>query len=74
MPYDYAMLDGRIAQIFGTQRQFAKAIGMSERSLSLKRNGVRPWTQPQIDKACKLLRIADNEIHTYFFTIKVQND
>lgn len=72
MPYDYSLLDGRIAQMFGTQRNFAKAMGLSERSLSLKRSGVRPWTQPQIDKACNILNIADNEIHSYFFTIKVQ--
>lgn len=72
MPYDYSLLDGRIVQIFGTQRNFAKAMGLSERSLSLKRSGVRPWTQPQIDKACNILNIADNEIHSYFFTMKVQ--
>lgn len=72
MPYDYSLLDGRIVQMFGTQRNFAKAMGLSERSLSLKRSGIRPWTQPQIDKACNILNIADNEIHSYFFTIKVQ--
>ncbi len=72
MPYDYSLLDGRIVQMFGTQRNFAKAMGLSERSLSLKRNGIRPWTQPQIDKACNILNIADNEIHSYFFTSKVQ--
>lgn len=72
MPYDYSRLDGRIVQMFGTQRNFAKAIGLSERSLSLKRSGIRPWTQPQIEKACNILNIADNEIHSYFFTIKVQ--
>jgi len=66
MPYDYSLLDGRIVQIFGTQRNFAKSMGLSERSLSLKRSGIRPWTQPQIDKACKLLNIADDEIHSYF--------
>lgn len=72
MPYDYSLLDGRIVQMFGTQRNFAKAMGLSERSLSLKRSGIRPWTQPQIDKACNILNIADNEIHSYFFTMKVQ--
>ena len=72
MSYDYSLLDSRITQIFGTQRKFAKAMGLSERSLSLKRNGIRPWTQPQIDKACNILGIADDEIHSYFFTPLVQ--
>lgn len=72
MSYDYSLLNGRITQVFGTQKKFAKAMGISERSLSLKRSGVRPWTQPQIDKACGLLGIADDEIHPYFFKLKVQ--
>ena len=72
MRFNYSKLRGLIKEKFETQEKFAKAMGLSERSLSLKRNGIRPWTQPQIDKACNILGIADDEIHSYFFTLKVQ--
>ena len=49
-------------------------MGLSENSLSLKMNGKRPWKQKDICKACSILEIDQNEIATYFFTSKVQND
>jgi hypothetical protein len=66
------MLLGKITEVFGTQTNFAKAIGLSERSVSLKLNGKVPWTQPEITKACKLLGIPDKKINLYFFIVKVQ--
>ena len=36
MAYDYSKLLGRITEKFGTQARFSGAMGMSERSLSLK--------------------------------------
>ena len=38
MAYDYSKLLGRITEKYGTQAQFSGAMGMSERSLSLKLN------------------------------------
>lgn len=39
MSFDYSKLRGRIVEKFGTQVNFAKAIKLSERTLSLKLNG-----------------------------------
>ena len=45
----------------------------SERTLSLKMSGKRPWNQPDICKAINLLNLVEEDIPTYFFTPKVQN-
>ena len=42
MAYDYSKLLGRITEKFGTQARFSGAMGMSERSLSLKLNSKVP--------------------------------
>ena len=70
--YDYSKLLGRITEKFGTQARFSGAMGMSERSLSLKLNSKVPFKQPEISKACSLLEIGDSDIPAYFFTIEVQ--
>ena len=72
--YDYSRLDGLITKCFGTRYAFAKAMGMSERSLSLKMNNIRSWKQPEISLAIFLLGIQPSEIALYFFTKKVQVD
>ena len=48
MAYDYSKLLGRITEKFGTQARFSGAMGMSERSLSLKLNSKVPFKQPEI--------------------------
>jgi len=48
-------------------------MGWSERTTSLKMNGKRPWKQPEIVKAIKILKLSDADIQTYFFTVKVQS-
>ena len=73
MVYDYSMLSGKITEVFGTQGNFAKAIGLSERSVSLKMNGKVSWSQSEITNACRLLRIPEKKISCYFFTVKVQS-
>lgn len=73
MAFDYSKLIGRIAERFRTQSNFSKEIGLSERSISLKMNGIVGWKQWEIVKACQLLGIAESEIPEYFFTLKVQN-
>lgn len=72
MAYDYSKLLGRITEKYGTQVRFSGAMGMSERSLSLKLNCKVPFKQPEITKACTLLEIADSDIPAYFFTVVVQ--
>lgn len=74
MAFDYSKLSGRIVEIFETRYKFAKAMGWSERTLSLKMNGCRTWKQPDICKAIHLLRLTEKDIPTYFFKPKVQNN
>jgi hypothetical protein len=73
MAFDYSKLNGRIIEMFGTRAKFAKEMGMSEHTLSVKMNGKTPWTQKEICKACDLLSIPSSEIHLYFFTEIVQS-
>lgn len=73
MAYDYSKLMGRITEKFGTQGRFSAAMGMSERSMSLKLNGKVPFKQQEISKACILLEIKDTDIYPYFFAIEVQD-
>lgn len=67
MSRDYSKLIGRIIEKFRTRNAFAQAMGISERTLSLKLNSKTEWRQTDIEKACKLLGIAVNEMTQYFF-------
>ena len=73
MAYDYSKLRGKIVEKFGTQSKFSQAIGLSERSLSLKITSKVPFRQVEISRCCKLLDIPETEIAEYFFTPKVQS-
>lgn len=73
MPYNYSKLKGRIIEKFGKYSAFAEAMGMSERSMSLKINGKVAWKQPEMLLACELLGIPLVEIKDYFFDLKVQS-
>lgn len=70
--YDYCKLSGKIREVYGKCSAFADAIGLSERSLSLKMNNKVGWKQQEIDQACELLGISALEIGLYFFARKVQ--
>lgn len=73
MKFDFSKLKGRIIEKYETQGNFAGAMGWSERTMSLKMTGEVPWSQQDIIRATELLDIPVEEIHAYFFTIKVQN-
>ena len=72
MAFNYDKLRGRIVEKFGTQGRFAKALGVSERTLSLKLNNKIFFSQDEIAKISKLLNITLDEIQDYFFMSKVQ--
>lgn len=74
MAYDYRKLNGRIIEVCGTQAVFAEKMGLSERTISMKLNNRVSWKQTEIQKAMKILQLLDEDIQTYFFTIKVQNN
>lgn len=73
MAFDYSKLKGRIIEKFDTQQAFAKAMDLSEKSISDKMTGKKAWKQKEIMKAINVLQIADGEVQDYFFKEKVQN-
>ncbi|HEM5157727.1 TPA: DUF739 family protein [Streptococcus suis] len=74
MAKDFSKLSGRIVEKFRTQYNFATAIGLSERSLSLKLNNKVGWKDDEMEKAIELLDLDVAEIPLYFFTYNVQEN
>ena len=72
MSFNYSKLRGRITEKFGTQGCFSKALGVSERTLSLKLNNKIFFSQNEIAKISELLNISSDEIQVYFFEKEVQ--
>ena len=71
MSNDYSKLLGRITEKFGTQAEFANAMGVSERSISLKLNNKVSWKDNEISKAVEILEVNPKDIPAYFFKYKV---
>ena len=69
---DYRKLSGKIIEKCETQANFAEQMGLSERTVSLKLNNKISWKQTEIQKAMNILGLSDEDIQTYFFTMKVQ--
>lgn len=78
MNFDYSLLRGKIASKYRNQRNFARAIGISEHSVSFKLNGKKQWRQDEIVRICELLDIPATAIPIYFFrearTRRTRND
>lgn len=68
---DHSKLRGLIREKYGTQEAFAKAMGISDCSVSKKLNGHTEWDVSEIRLACELLGIRSEDIPLYFFTPKV---
>ncbi|MCW4388788.1 MULTISPECIES: DUF739 family protein [Limosilactobacillus] len=67
MAFDFSKLLGKITEKYGTQYNFAKAMGLSEHSLSVKLNNKVPWKTTEIVKAMELLNIDSSDVSAYFF-------
>lgn len=72
MTKDFSKLSGKIVEKYGTQYNFAVALGLSERSLSLKLNNKVGWRDEEMERAIDLLDLDLNDIPAYFFTNLVQ--
>ena len=68
--YDYSKLRGKIVEVFGNQDNFAKAIGLSDRSVTFKLNNQRDFKQTDIETIIKVLGIGREDIILYFYTPK----
>ncbi|WP_019299716.1 DUF739 family protein [Lactococcus garvieae] len=71
MSYDYSSLLGKITEKCGTQYNFSIAMGLSERSISLKLNNKVSWKDDEIVKAISVLEIEAKDIPKYFFNGEV---
>ena len=67
MSRKYGKLREMIGRKFGTQPQFAVAMGIDRATLTAKLNGKTDWKAREIEKAVKLLEIPIMEIPDYFF-------
>ena len=72
MAFDYSKLRGKIKELYGTQDNFAKALGIGRVSLSQRLNNTLEFTQKEINVSCDLLKINKEDVSKYFFTEKVQ--
>lgn len=70
--YDYSKLRGKIKEVYRTEGDFAVAMLMSAVTLSAKLNNKIPWTQTEMNLACKLLSVPYEFIPVLFFTEKVK--
>jgi len=70
--FDYSELKGRIRAKFGKQSDFAKAMGLSDTSISAKLNNLVSFSQREIHKAARILDIETHEIPAYFFIVVVK--
>lgn len=68
MSYTYNKLKGRIVELYGTQGNFAKEIGISKNSMSKKLNGKTEFSQKDIIQWSTILNVSKNEYAEYFFT------
>ena len=56
-----------IDEKYKTRKDFAKAVGMSEQTLSKKLKGSVRWSIIEVWQVVDLLDIPDNEVRSYFF-------
>jgi hypothetical protein len=63
-------LRGKIREVFFTQANFAKAINLSNASISAKLNNNIKWKQDEIERAVRALNLPMEEMPIYFFSVK----
>lgn len=71
MEFNYSKLLGRIKECGLTQKALAKAIGISNSTLSAKLNNKNVFTITETADICRILDISKHEVGEYFFAEKV---
>ena len=74
MAFNYNKLRGKIVEVFGTQDNFAKKLGISTNALSRKLNNKISLSQKEVIQWAELLCICEKDYKAYFFTVEVQDD
>lgn len=72
LAFDYSKLRGKIKEVFGTQDKFAKALGISGATLSLKLNNISEFTQQEMAASMRLLHEPARSVDKYFFASLVR--
>lgn len=72
--YNYSKMKGKIKELGLTQSDFAKKIGITEQTLSLRFSNKRPFRQDEIMKIMSLFSEPLENIYIYFFDKKVQKN
>lgn len=72
LAFSYDKLKGKIKEVFGTQENFAIALGIARTSLYSKLNNNTEFTQSEMLRSLELLHLEKGDIDLYFFTPKVQ--
>ena len=68
MKYNYSKLLGRMKEHGITQAKLAEIIDRDTSTVNARLNNKSPFTMLEIDKICKALDIAKEDIGDYFFT------
>lgn len=71
MAYKTEKLEARIIEKFGTQKDFADALGINKSTLSRYISDGHDWKGSTLIKAIRLLEIPEVEIDSYFFAPRV---
>lgn len=74
MTYKTEKLKARIVEKFGDQKSFAKALGMTEATLSRLLNEGRDWKGSMLMRAVELLEIPAVQVDSYFFEPAVSKE
>ena len=71
--FSYNKLLGKIKEIYGTQEEFAMALGIGRVSLSQRLNNKLDFSQSEVYRSCRLLGIPMDKISMYFFQCNKDN-
>lgn len=66
--YTYNKLRARIIEVYGSQTNFAEAVGLSAPSVSHKMNGKYGFSQEDVERWAKLLGIHRCDYGEFFYT------
>jgi len=70
--FDYSKLRGRIKELYKTETEFAKELGLSTVSLSGRLNNKLNFEQSEMLKIGEMLNIDKEDLHNYFFTRQIK--
>ena len=65
--YSSGKLRGKIREVCGTEKEFAKVLKISATALSLKLNNKGDWSRSEMEEIMRILSIKIKEIIDYFF-------